>query len=153
MSFTSEPDLEVLDQVECLRLLGSTRVGRVGFVSGGRPRVFPVNYAASSAAEIVFRTTEHSILTDVAGEPVGLEIDGYDEGRSTGWSVCVQGLAREITHADDAQARRLRDLPVNTWAPGRRDRWFVVVCEEITGRRIPMTLKPAELGWIEGVVS
>lgn len=153
MSFECELELEVLTAPECLRLLGTTRVGRVGFVSGGRPRVFPVNYASSSAGEIAFRTTERSILTEVAGEPVAFEIDGYDEGRRTGWSVCVQGLAREITHADDAHARRLRDLPVSTWAPGRRDRWFVIVGEEITGRRIPMTLKAAELGWIEGVVS
>jgi nitroimidazol reductase NimA-like FMN-containing flavoprotein (pyridoxamine 5'-phosphate oxidase superfamily) len=154
MSFECELEgLEVLTAAECLRLLGVGRVGRVGFVSGGQPRVLPVNYAASSAGEIVFRTAERSILTEVAGAPAAFEVDGYDEARRTGWSVCVQGPAREITDSDDALAHRLRDLRVLTWAPGRRDRWFVIIGQEITGRRIPMTLTAAEFGWIEGVVS
>jgi uncharacterized protein len=154
MPFDDELDgLAVLTTTECLRLLGAGRVGRVGFVSGGRPRVLPVNYVASSAGEIVFRTTERSILTEVAGQPVAFEVDGYDETHRTGWSVCVHGPGREITHADDVLARRLRDLHVLSWAPGRRDRWFVIVGDEITGRRIPMALTAAEFGWIEGVVS
>jgi len=154
MPFDDVPaGLEVLTTTECLRLLAAGRVGRVGFVSGGRPRVFPVNYAASSAGEIVFRTSERSILTEVGGAPAGFEVDGYDDHRRTGWSVCVLGAGRELTHSDDPLARHLRELPVITWAAGRRDRWFAILGEEITGRRIPMTLTPAEFGWIEGVVS
>ena len=146
-------DLEILSPAECLRLLGTGRIGRVGFVSNGQPHVLPVNYLASAAGEVVFRTTDGSVLTAVAGGPAAFEIDGYDEQARTGWSVCVHGPGREITDAGDVLAERLRELNVITWAPGPRDRWFAVLGDQITGRRIPMTVTPADLGWIAGVVS
>ena len=145
--------LEVLSPAECLRLLGTARIGRVGFVSDAQPHVLPVNYVASDAGEIVFRTTDGSVLTAVAGGPATFEIDGYDERSRTGWSVCVHGPGREITEAGDVLAARLRELNVITWAPGPRDRWFAILGDQITGRRIPMTVAPADLGWIAGVVS
>jgi nitroimidazol reductase NimA-like FMN-containing flavoprotein (pyridoxamine 5'-phosphate oxidase superfamily) len=145
--------LDILSPAECLRLLGKGRLGRVGFVSDGRPHVLPVNYVASDAGEIVFRTTAGSVLTAVAGQAAAFEIDGYDERARTGWSVCVQGPGREITDAGNPLAQRLRELNVITWAPGPRDRWFAILGDEITGRRIPMTATPADLGWMAGVVS
>jgi uncharacterized protein len=145
--------LEVLSPAACLQLLGKGRIGRVGFVSDGQPQVLPVNYVASDAGEVVFRTTDNSVLTAVAGGPAAFEIDGYDEQSRTGWSVCVHGPGREITDVDDPLARRLRELDVITWAPGQRDRWFAILGDQLTGRRIPMTATPADLGWIAGVVS
>jgi nitroimidazol reductase NimA-like FMN-containing flavoprotein (pyridoxamine 5'-phosphate oxidase superfamily) len=145
--------LQTLSPDECLRLLGTGKIGRVGFVSDGRPQVLPVNYVASDAGEVVFRTTEGSVLTTVAGGPATFEIDGYDEQARTGWSVCVHGPAREITDAGDVLAERLRELNVITWAPGPRDRWFAILGDQLTGRRIPMTVTPSDLGWIAGVVS
>jgi nitroimidazol reductase NimA-like FMN-containing flavoprotein (pyridoxamine 5'-phosphate oxidase superfamily) len=145
--------LEALSPAECLRLLGRGRIGRVGFVRDGQPHVLPVNYIASDAGEVVFRTTDDSLLTAVAGGPAAFEIDGYDEGAKTGWSVCVHGPGREITDIGDDLADRLRQLNVITWAPGPRDRWFAILADQITGRRIPMTVTPADLGWFAGVVS
>jgi nitroimidazol reductase NimA-like FMN-containing flavoprotein (pyridoxamine 5'-phosphate oxidase superfamily) len=145
--------LEALSPAECLRLLGRGRIGRVGFVSDGQPHVLPVNYIASDAGEVVFRTTDDSLLTAVAGGPAAFEIDGYDEGAKTGWSVCVHGPGREITDIGDDLADRLRQLNVITWAPGPRDRWFAILADQITGRRIPMTVTPADQGWFAGVVS
>ena len=145
--------LEILSPATCLRLLGAGRIGRVGFVSDGHPHVLPVNYVASEAGEIVFRTTDGSVLTAVAGGPAVFEIDGYDEQSRTGWSVCVHGPGREITDVEDPLARRLRELDVITWAPGQRDRWFAILGDQLTGRRIPMTATPADVGWIAGVVS
>ena len=145
--------LEILSSAECVRLLGTGRIGRVGFISDGQPHVLPVNYVASDAGEVVFRTTDGSVLTEVAGGPAAFEIDGYDEQARTGWSVCVHGPGREITDAGDVLAERLRELNVITWAPGPRDRWFAILGDQITGRRIPMTVTPADLGWIAGVVS
>jgi len=89
--------LEALSPAECLRLLGRGRIGRVGFVRDGQPHVLPVNYIASDAGEVVFRTTDDSLLTAVAGGPAAFEIDGYDEGAKTGWSVCVHGASWSST--------------------------------------------------------
>jgi nitroimidazol reductase NimA-like FMN-containing flavoprotein (pyridoxamine 5'-phosphate oxidase superfamily) len=145
--------LEVLTADECLILLARTAIGRVGFVVAGQPHVLPVNYLADTDGTIVFRTHDRSILTGVAGHPATFEVDGYDERRRLGWSVCVHGDGRDITNVDDPTARRLRALDVVTWAPGRRDRWFAITADEITGRRIPLRASPASFGWVPGVVS
>ena len=145
--------LEILPLDDCLRLLTGGRIGRVGFVVDGSPRVLPVNYAADMDGSVAFRTAPGSILARVAAQPAVFEVDGFDERSRTGWSVCVQGIGREITDADDPLARRLHELAVITWAPGPRDRWFTVTRDEITGRRIPLAATPGDFGWIPGVVS
>jgi nitroimidazol reductase NimA-like FMN-containing flavoprotein (pyridoxamine 5'-phosphate oxidase superfamily) len=145
--------LEVLNAGECLYLLGGACIGRVGLVVSGQPHVLPVNYAADRDGSVVFRTTVGSILTNVATKPIAFEVDGFDERRRLGWSVCVHGVGREITEDDDPTARRLRELSVVTWAPGPRDRWFAITPDLITGRRLPLAATAADFGWTPGVVS
>jgi uncharacterized protein len=145
--------LEVLTTDECLALLGASCIGRVGFVITGQPHVLPVNYSADEDGTVVFRTTSESILTSVAGQRVAFEVDGFDERHHRGWSVCVNGLGREITAADDSMARRLQELSVVTWAPAQRDRWFAITPDLITGRRLPLAASATDFGWTPGVVS
>jgi uncharacterized protein len=124
--------LEELNAGDCLYLLAGNTIDRDG--------------------SIVFRTTSQSVLAAVGGQTAVFEVDGYDETRQLGWSVCVLGAAREITHQDDPTARRLRELSVVTWAPGQRDRWFAITPDQITGRRLPLQLSPRDFGWLPGVV-
>ena len=145
--------LEVLTPGDCLYLLAGCSVGRAGFVVSGRPHVLPVNYAVDKDASVIFRTTDQSILTNVAGNQVAFEVDGFDERHRSGWSVCVHGVGREITDASDPAATRLRELSVVTWASGHRDRWFAITPEEITGRRLPLAATANDFGWIPGIVS
>lgn len=146
--------LEVLTPSECLARLTAGRVGRVGFTVSGRPQVLPVNYAVDDDATVVFRTTTHSILTQVAEQAVVFEVDGLDETHQTGWSVCVHGFAREITDADDSSATQLQTSSLISWAPGSRDRWFAITAHELTGRRIPVAATAHDFGgWTPGVVS
>jgi nitroimidazol reductase NimA-like FMN-containing flavoprotein (pyridoxamine 5'-phosphate oxidase superfamily) len=145
--------LEVLTISDCLRLLKSGCIGRVGFMHAGQPRVLPVNYTADDDGSVVFRTADQSILTTIGARAATFEVDGFDERHRTGWSVCVQGIGREITTADDRLARQLQRLSVITWAPGRRDRWFAVLADEITGRRLPLTASPGDFGWFTDAVS
>ena len=146
--------LEVLSNEECARLLGVGCVGRVGFVVDGRPQVLPVNYVTDHTGVVVFRTSANSILMAIARQPVAFEVDGLDEVQRTGWSVCVHGSAREITDRDDPVASRLRALPVISWAPGRRERWFAITPDELTGRRLPVNPTAVGIGgWFPGVPS
>ena len=39
-------------------------------------------------------------------------------GRRPGWSVCIHGVGREITLAQDAEACHLRTMLPTSWAPG-----------------------------------
>jgi len=133
--------LEELNPGECLYLLAGNTIGRVGFVAHGLPHVLPVNYGVDRDGSIVFRTTSQSVLAGVGGQTVVFEVDGYDEARQLGWSVCVLGTAQ-----------RLRELSVVTWAPGPRDRWFAITPDQITGRRLPLQVSPRDFGWLPGVV-
>jgi len=144
--------LEELNAGECLYLLAGGAIGRIGFTARGQPHVLPVNYGVDADGSIVFRTTSHSVLASVGGQLAVFEVDGYDESRKLGWSVCVLGAAREITNMDDPTAVRLRELDVVTWAPGPRDRWFAITPDQITGRRLPLQVTPRDFGWLPGVV-
>jgi hypothetical protein len=124
----------------------------VCFQTGDGMHLLPVNCAAATDGTVVFRTSEESVLAGIDGIPVVFEADGFDAVTHTGWSVCVHGFGREITQGDDRTARRLLDTSVIPWAPGRRDRWFAIAPDELTGRRIPL-VREADFGWIPGVVS
>jgi nitroimidazol reductase NimA-like FMN-containing flavoprotein (pyridoxamine 5'-phosphate oxidase superfamily) len=137
---------------ECLHLLAGTCIGRVGFVAHGVPHILPVNYASDDDGAVAFRTSPQSVLATIAGQVAVFEVDGYDETHKLGWSVCVLGLAREITGDEDAMARRLHALDVVPWAPGQRDRWFAITADDVTGRRIPLQASPRDLGWQPGVL-
>jgi hypothetical protein len=150
---TAITGLEVLSPTECLSRLGTGGIGRVGFVSGGRPQVLPVNYTIVDDA-VVFRTSQHSILTRIAGQPVTFEVDGFDAENRSGWSVCVHGSGREVTGEAELGEGSLRPSCLVSWVPGPRDRWFAVVPVEVTGRRIPVEGESGDFGgWVPGVVS
>lgn len=128
--------LERLSREECVSLLRSQDVGRLVVVDGGRPLIFPVNYAMDGEAP-VFRTASGTKLWAASRSPVAFEIDAVDGDARTGWSVVVHGVAQEITAFDarDLQAR-VYGLPVHPWAKGDKPSIVRVVPRLITGRRI-----------------
>ncbi len=132
--------MEELDEAECLRLLASTTVGRVGFVVDGRPLVLPVNYAVDGHT-VVFRTGEGTVLNRTALQMIAFEVDKIDDETHTGWSVLAQGVAQDVGTAIDARSEQLRQLALVTWAPDRRDRWFRLDADTLTGRRL--SVRPA----------
>jgi nitroimidazol reductase NimA-like FMN-containing flavoprotein (pyridoxamine 5'-phosphate oxidase superfamily) len=129
------PSLEPLGRAECLDLLSRAQVGRVAVVVDGHPEIFPVNYALDGDS-VLFRTGEGTVLTHAGLTQVAFEVDHIDASTRSGWSVLVQGQADDIGDAIDATSERLRRLALITWAPGRRDRWFVIRPRAITGRRL-----------------
>jgi uncharacterized protein len=125
-----------LDRAECERLLASQQVGRLAIVVDGNPHVVPVNYATPGGGVVVFRTDPGTVLTEAALRTVAFEIDELDAQARLGWSVVVNGVGRDIADAIDAESVRLRELPLDTWAPGERQQWFKIVPSGLTGRRL-----------------
>lgn len=122
-----------LDEAECSALLRSNHTGRVGFVSGDRPLVLPVNYVVHESS-IVFRTAPGRKLAEIPMRHVAFEIDGPSPDGT--WSVLAQGFAREMTDALGVVADAIRALPIPVEAPGERDHWIAISIRELTGRRI-----------------
>jgi uncharacterized protein len=102
---TDHAGLEMLPFEDCLRLLASAPVGRVGFCADGEVLVLPVNHAVDGQ-DVVFRAAHGSKLSAAEGQAVvAFEADAYDPQTRSGWSVLVHGRA-EVVY-DDAEIQRL----------------------------------------------
>jgi len=127
--------LETIPLDDCLRLLASVPLGRVGFLSDGEVVVLPVNHAVAGQ-DVVFRTTLGSKLSAAESEnAVTFEADHYDPRCRAGWSVLVTGRAEMVY--DDAEIAALDRLGLEPW-PDAVDRsfWVRIRATALTGRRL-----------------
>jgi nitroimidazol reductase NimA-like FMN-containing flavoprotein (pyridoxamine 5'-phosphate oxidase superfamily) len=132
----SQSGLERLSRQECVALLHAQDVGRLVVVDGGRPLIFPVNYAMDGEAP-VFRTASGTKLWAASRSPVVFEIDEIDRDAKCGWSVIVHGVAQEITAFDAGELQeRVYGLPVHPWAGGEKPSIVRIAPRLITGRRV-----------------
>ena len=70
--------LDILDEDECLRLLATVPIGRVGICSGALPAILPVNFELYGRS-IVFRTGRGTKLdAAVRSAVVAFQADQYD---------------------------------------------------------------------------
>jgi len=127
--------LEILDRAECLRLLGSARLGRVAITYGALPTILPINFRLVDE-RILFRTDVGTKLDAATSNAVvAFEADDMDPLWHTGWSVVVTGLAREVT--DPTVRAGLEDADIPYWAPmAAGNRIVEISTEMISGRRI-----------------
>jgi nitroimidazol reductase NimA-like FMN-containing flavoprotein (pyridoxamine 5'-phosphate oxidase superfamily) len=128
----SVDSLRHLSREECVGLLARCQLGRVCVSIGALPAILPVNYVVWNG-NIVFRTAAGTKLSAaLIGAVVGFEVDDMSDDHARGWSVLVVGHATEIR--DLAELRRVRKLPLETWVPGKRDRFVSIPTEHISGR-------------------
>jgi len=128
--------LQELEPEECLRLLATVPVGRVGVTIDALPAVLPVNFLVTGGA-VVFATVPGTKLdAATGGAVVAFEADSYGTADAPGcWSVLVRGVAREITDAAEIEAARA--LPFDSWAwDGAADRYVRIEPTVVTARRI-----------------
>ena len=124
-----------LSEQECLELLGTTTVGRVGFVDDDRVQVIPVNYL-TDGRDVVIRTTPSGVLGKLPASEVlvAFEVDYHDDLAGSGWSVLLNGTVSEMTD-DELQA-----VPgasrIAPWAEGDRSLPLRLSPTSISGRRV-----------------
>ena len=109
MAIDVNSKMGIVEEEMCIKLIESTPIGRVGFMAGDELLVLPVNFKWHEDS-IVFRTLEGQKLAAPAeNQHVCFEVDEWDAARRTGWSVVVQGVAREVTNwaSVGANSRRL----------------------------------------------
>lgn len=130
--------LRELSPEECHeRLQGHAFVGRLAFVSDGRPQILPVNYIADGES-ITFSTGPGTKLSALAGGgPVAFEVDDSRPLYHSGWSVVVTGTAREVT--DQHEVTALAHGPLRSWAVESGARWVRIAIETISGRELEET--------------
>jgi len=134
--FDKRTGMEVMDDRDCLALVGEEVIGRIAVIAGGRPEVFPVNYAVAGDS-VVFRTATGTKLDAAVNGPVAFEVDRFDPATRSGWSVVIHGRAEVVdglSHPDLRQT--LEALPVDPWAAGNKEHLIRIVPASITGRRV-----------------
>ncbi len=125
--------LEVLAEDECLSLLATAWLGRIGLSIGALPAILPVAYAVDQRT-VVFRTVAGSKLDAIGrGEVVCFEVDHADVDTSSGWSVLMVGRASEVTDATELAA--LDRLGIASWAVAA-DRYIRLDAAITSGRRV-----------------
>lgn len=125
----------VLDEAASVALISEAPVGRIAFISDGRPMVLPVNHAWWEES-IVFRSLEGKKLTAaLENQDVCFEVDQWDASDRSGWSVVLHGTAREVT--DWAEKAQLEEIGLVPWARDKwRTRWVRIDPTDISGRML-----------------
>ena len=131
---------QLLDEAECLRLIATGGVGRIGYTGRFGPTILPVNYVLYEQT-IVFRTGLHSpmgedLRTGIADAEykVAFEVDEIIPASREGWSILIQGSAHHVD--SDNELAEVRQSGVQTWPGGEKDLFIRIVPDRITGRRI-----------------
>ncbi len=126
--------LELLTENQAWDLLTGQDVGRVGLSLGALPVILPVNFAVIDGC-IVFRTAPGSKLSAAAtGAVVAFEVDSYDAGARSGWSVLVVGRS-EVVHDLDVTFEALA-AKLEPFADGIRSSFVRIRPEFVSGRRL-----------------
>ncbi len=128
------PRLSELHRSECLTLLESAGVGRIGISIDALPAIFPVFITVVDGV-VAFRTVPGTKLAAAsAGAIVALEADTFDDRTGAGWSVLVRGLAREVT--DEARIVAASSRLGSTWIEGAPTHIVEISPDLVTGRRL-----------------
>lgn len=116
-SAVAVPDRSAISMSECLRLLQSTRLGRVTVGADGRRELVPVIYSIHGDA-ITFRAPKDSAVSNVPVESCVLfEADGLLG--DVAWRVSVQGLLRSVDEPSWATHLRVVTLIVRSMVGDR----------------------------------
>jgi uncharacterized protein len=136
---TDHAGLAILPFEECLRLLASVPVGRVGFLADGELVILPVNHVVDGH-DVIFRTSYGSKLAAADGQHLAVfEADHYNEQTHCGWSVVVTGRA-EVVEAE-ADVQRLTRRGLHPWVTaGQHPFWIRIRPTSVSGRQTPRTI-------------
>lgn len=126
--------LEVLGRAECLELLRSVPIARMGLSMKALPVILPVNIAVEGDNIFVRTDTGSKVEAALHHAVVAVEADHHDAFGHTGWSVLVQGQTRVVD--DHREIDRLHDLHLVSWANANAALWVAITADIVTGRRI-----------------
>lgn len=136
--------LEVLSREECLALLRTVPVGRLGLSMSALPVVLPVSFVVDGE-RLVIRTGRGTKLeAALGGAVVAFEADHLDTEAGEAWSVLVRGSAA-VLH-DETGLPELDDLERNLWVAGPDDQLVAITTDLVSGRRVRRAEAVAPLG-------
>jgi hypothetical protein len=135
-----DPEVEQLDEAECVRLISAGGVGRLAYSSRSGVAILPVRYRLHEGS-IVFPTplgspTDEDLRTGIADADyhVAFEIDEFDTAAHEGWMVYIQGAA---SHVDSQQDHASAGPPdAQSSASAMPEHFLRITPTLIAGRRL-----------------
>ena len=122
---------------DCVDLLTRARLGRCAFCTPQGPVIVPVNHVVQDDA-VVIRTSPYSQLGLLgASGRLAYEVDGFDPGSRSGWSVVASGPCQRVDAQAEQEFLRAFHDP-EPWARGMRTLYLRMRWDHLTGRRIGM---------------
>ena len=116
-----------IDRSECMRLLGTTSVGRIGLTLRGLPWVVPVRFVFDGARILVDVGSDPTFIAAARNAVVAFEADDVDARSHERWSVMATGIARPLhwtwrgdgdrDHADDGSVLAIEPEIMAGWQP------------------------------------
>lgn len=131
---TDRNGLVMLDRTECLRLLATATLGRIGLTTSALPAVLPVNFWFDGKRILIHTGPGTKLAAATQDAVVAFEVDDIDAFWHTGWSVLITGVAHHLTDPDEL--RSIGELPIPRWAPRGGGHVVAIAPELISGRRI-----------------
>jgi len=132
--FSDHHGLELLSEPECVELLRSRSVGRIALSASSLPFVVPVRYVVDRD-RILMRTGQNTRMAAATSDAVvAFQVDDFDAALDAGWSVMVQGLAREVSGdaASDPDAEQI----LSSWVGPMPARSFSIPLAIVRGQRL-----------------
>lgn len=124
----------MLDREQCLALLATATLGRVGISTGALPTVLPVNFLLDGDRILIRSSAGTKLDAALRDTVVAFEVDDFDSMYHSGWSVVVTGVATALR--DPQELAAVERLPLAHWAPRAADHIVAISTEMITGRRL-----------------
>jgi len=131
---TGDRLVDVLDEVECRRLLATASLGRIAFTEGAIPTIQPAAFAVSGEDVLVPTGLGSNLAAAGRDAVLAFEVDDYELVGRTGWHVTVIGPSRLIS--DPGHVAELDALGVLSWAPTTTHGYVALRMAVVRGRRI-----------------
>jgi nitroimidazol reductase NimA-like FMN-containing flavoprotein (pyridoxamine 5'-phosphate oxidase superfamily) len=138
----SAESMDVLSSSQCLALLRTTSVGRIGIsVNDAAPEIIPMNFVVDRGT-VVFRTAPGTkFAAALEHRPVTFEADGFVAADGLAWSVMIKGTSGLITGQE--QLLETYRLPLFPWQPSPKNNFVRIEPDAITGRQF----RPVDPTW------
>lgn len=129
--------IRTLSKQECLDLLATVPIGRVGLTLNALPVIFPVNFTLSGDS-VIFGSMAGSTLSRATdGAVAAFQADSYDPANRSGWTVMAVGQALHIRDAETLGRLELEGELPEPWALGELgERYFQITLSGVSGHRI-----------------
>jgi len=135
--------VEVLDELECRRLLCLAVIGRLAYTEGALPAIQPVHFTVHKDRVLIPTSAGSKVAAASRGAVVAFEVDDFDPENRTGWNVTVVGPAQVVSAPADVAV--LDRLGVAAWAPADAPCYIAIETTLVRGRRIVALPEPAQV--------